>query len=331
MSTNELMNSMVNPQPINVEEITGIKNRRILQPHENSLSAAVEAVNNCLKNSSYQPEDIDIVISGSISRTRVAGSQQHFDPALSLFIKKEVGLKNAIHFDVSNACSGMMTGVHFLSKMIQAGVVKNGIVVSGEQISTISETAAREIENPQDPQFGSLTVGDSGAAVILDGKGDADNKIDYIELTTCAEYSELCIGKPSQKTPGYALYTHNSEMHKKSRLMMWPMFQKELLHKQGRTFQGEDYDYIIQHQVGAKFVDRINALGEKAFEASMPQNINCLEEMGNTATTSHFIALHSHIQNNNLKPRTKFLLVPAASGLVTGCLSATISHLGAAA
>ena len=74
-----------------------------------------------------------------------------FDPSLSLMIKKELGITNAINFDVSNACAGMMSGVHILTELIKASVVKRGLVVSGEQISSIAMTAANEIEAPWDP------------------------------------------------------------------------------------------------------------------------------------------------------------------------------------
>ncbi|MDX1693200.1 MAG: 3-oxoacyl-[acyl-carrier-protein] synthase III C-terminal domain-containing protein [Ketobacteraceae bacterium] len=327
LSTQELMASMTNPQPIDVEAITGIKERRILDTHENSLLAAVEAAKDCLSRSSYTAEDIDVVISCSISRSKDSHQRNYFDPALSLFVKKELGLVNAFHFDVSNACSGMMTGVHLLTEMIKAGVAKNGIVVSGEQISSIAMTAALEIEQPWDPQFGSLTVGDSGAAVLIDSKGNEDDCIHYMELTSCVEYSELCIGKPSDKTPAYALYTNNDQMHKKERLSLWPHFHQKLLEKQGTTFAEEGFDYIVQHQVGLKFVEKVNMVGSAHFETDMPPAINSVENFANTATTSHFIALYTHLKENKLAPKTKILFVPAASGMVTGCLSATFTNL----
>jgi 3-oxoacyl-[acyl-carrier-protein] synthase-3 len=56
----------------------------------------------------------------------------------------------------------------------------------------------------------------------------------------------------------------------------------------------------------------------------MPESLAVVSEYGNTSSTSHFLVLHEHLKN---RPGGKFLLVPAASGVVTGCLSATISSL----
>ncbi|MES2662890.1 MAG: 3-oxoacyl-ACP synthase [Pseudomonadota bacterium] len=332
VSTDELMSQLVCPQPIDLIEITGIRERRMLQSKESSFTAARDAALDCLKHSKYQPKDIEVIISCSISRTLKLNPdseniQFFFDPPLSHFIKNEVGMHSAINFDVSNACAGMMTGVHLLKHMIEAGVVKNGMVVSGEQISDIAITATKEIQHPWDSQFGSLTIGDSGVAVIVDDEGIETDKIDYLELVTCAEYADLCIGKPSEKTPSYALYTNNAQMHKKERLLMWPAFQNAFFEKTGKTFKAEKFDYIIHHQVGLKFVDMVNKLAESFFGTSMPPAINCLEELGNTASTSHFITLYKFLQKNKPASPIKILMVPAASGLITGMLSTTISNL----
>jgi 3-oxoacyl-[acyl-carrier-protein] synthase-3 len=59
----------------------------------------------------------------------------------------------------------------------------------------------------------------------------------------------------------------------------------------------------------------------------MPESLQVVEQLGNTATTSHFVVLYRHLQEKRLKKGAKFLLVPAASGVVTGCVSTTISSL----
>jgi 3-oxoacyl-[acyl-carrier-protein] synthase-3 len=163
---------------------------------------------------------------------------------------------------------------------------------------------------------------------VVDASGSDEDKIHYIELMTAAEYSHLCIGKPSDKSPSPALYTNNPEMHKKDRVQMWPLFQKEFLAKRGTSFQAEGYDYIIQHQVGARAISNFTRVGGAIFEAQMPESLSVVEELGNTATTSHFVVLYKHLKEKKVKKGAKVLMVPAASGLVTGCLATTITALG---
>lgn len=326
-TTHALVDTMTNKPGFDLEEITGIKTRRVCDEGQDSLHAATCAARAAIERSQYSADEIDLVVACAISRDVGPGRRQFFDPSLSLLVKRELGLQNALQFDVSNACAGMMTGLHLADAMIKAGTIRRGLVVSGEHITNIARTAAIEIDQPWDPQFGSLTVGDSGAAVIVDGNGTDDDHIDYVELTTAAEYSELCIGMPSDRTPNYALYTNNAEMHKKDRVELWPRYQARFLERLGRRFENEGFDFIIHHQVGAKAIRNFSRYGGEILGCEMPAQIQCVEELGNTATTSHWVALHEHLRRTPLGARTKILMVPAASGMVTGCVSLTLSSL----
>jgi 3-oxoacyl-[acyl-carrier-protein] synthase-3 len=287
---------------------------------------AVLAARDCLDRSRYAPDEIDVVISCSISRT-TDGRRLQFEPSFAHRIAKEIGADHAVHFDVSNACAGMMTGVHLLDRMIRAGTVRNGLVVSGEHITPIAFTAAREMEDSRDPQFASMSVGDSAVALVMDHATDDRDVIHEVELMTCSEYSHLCLGMPSDDTGDLAMYTNNKEMHAKDRLSLWPAFYGDRLTEQGRCFADEGYDFIIHHQVGSRFVDHMNAVGESCFATPMPKSLSIVDRLANTATTSHFLVLHQALAERHIPKGSKVLMVPAASGVVTGFLSATVSSL----
>lgn len=91
----------------------------------------------------------------------------------------------------------------------------------------------------------------------------------------------------------------------------------------------EQFDYIIHHQVSARAIENFSKYAEPIFNAKMPESLSCVETLANTATTSHFVVLHEYLKQNRLKKGSKILFVPAASGLVTGFVSATISSLEA--
>jgi 3-oxoacyl-[acyl-carrier-protein] synthase-3 len=107
----------------------------------------------------------------------------------------------------------MMTGAYLLNAMIRTGMVKNGMVVSGEAITPIAETALHEIQDYFDEQFASLTVGDAGAAFIMDAAADDTEGIDYVELMTIADYAHLCIGRPSEISGRPCMVAKPKEMH----------------------------------------------------------------------------------------------------------------------
>ncbi|WP_314245088.1 3-oxoacyl-ACP synthase III family protein [Streptomyces kutzneri] len=316
---------------VDIEKVTGITERRVYDPEpaagEDSFGMALSAARDALESSRYRAADLDIVISASITRFK-DGSRFTFEPSFAAMLAGELGARSAIHFDVSNACAGMMTGVWLLDRMIRSGAVRRGLVVSGEQATRVAQTAARELADSYDPQFASLSVGDSAAAAVLDVSADAADRIHYIELMTCSEYSHLCMGMPSDRNPGISLYTDNKKMHNRDRLKLWPRFHGDFLAKQGRTFAGEEFDYVIQHQVGTRFIDYVNQTAEAEFAAPMPDSLSVVERYGNTATTSHFLTLCEHLRAGTARPGAKYLLVPAASGVVTGALSATLTNVG---
>lgn len=321
--------SMTNQPTFDLQAITGIKETRVAAPEEDSLHLALQAAKDCLKRSSYKAEDLDIVISCSISRY-IDGAVNNciFEPPLSLLIKNEIGAPRAMHFDVSNACAGLFTGVLILDRMIKSGAIKRGLVVSGEHITHISRTAVKEIKDSMDPQFGSMTVGDSGAAIIMDQATSDAEGIDYLELMTCSDYSRLCIGMPSEENPGPALYTINAEMHKKDRVQLWPNYQMDYYKNRDTDIAQEKFDYIIHHQVGLRAVSNFNRYGSEFFQFDLPPPLNILEETGNTSTTAHFLVLYKALQDGKVKKGQKILMVPAASGVVTGFLSLKIANLG---
>lgn len=332
MTTPELLGRMEKAPEFDLFKITGMAERRVADDTadvpEDCLSMAVSAARECLDRSRHAPDEIDVVISCSISRT-TDGRRHQFEPSLAHRIAQELGAVGAVAFDVSNACAGMMTGVYLLDRMIRSGEARTGLVVSGEHITPIAFTAAREMEDSRDPQFASLSVGDSAVAVVVDRSTDDADVIHDIEMMTCSEYSHLCLGMPSDKTGDLAMYTNNKEMHAEDRLALWPTFHRDTLAADGRRFADEGYDFVVQHQVGSRFIDFMNCVGEQVFEASMPASLSVVEKYANTATTSHYLVLHQALAERRIPKGSKILLVPAASGVVTGFLSATVSSLEA--
>lgn len=325
VSTAELLAQLAVDSPIDLERVSGVRYRRRCAPGEDSFSMATAAARGALDNSRYDAADLDVIISCSI--TRIRDGEFTVEPSFALMLRNELGAAGAIHFDVSNACAGMLSGVLVLDRMIRAGIVKRGLVVSGEYITPIADTAVREMSEKYDPQFASLTVGDGAAAVVLDGDGTPDEGIDYIELNTSAAFAQLCLGMPSDRSSGIALYTDNRAMHNEQRYLLWTTRQQDFLRSRNSSFADERYDYVIHHQFSAPAVELIDKIAEREFDAAVPPGPTVLERYGNTASTSHFVVLHDALKQQRITSGAKVLMVPAASGVVAGFLSVTLGDL----
>ncbi len=222
LTTKELMSRTKHNTHIQLERLVGIHERHVVGPGENSYTLAVGAARDCLAHSQHEAPDIDMVISSSITRSK-SGSAQTFEPPLSLYIKQAIGATHAVNFDISNACAGMLTGVFLLQDLVTRGEIKRGMVVSGEYISHLSWNAAKQVRSVLSKQLASLTVGDAGAAVIVERAPDGAPGIDVIGFTTLAEHSRLCLAFPSTVGPGAQMYTQARKIHNVSIEGMAPL------------------------------------------------------------------------------------------------------------
>ena len=195
VSTADLLAGCVNDIGIPLEKLTGIKHRRVAADGEFSIDLARQAVADCLARSSYRPAEIDLLISCSISRYDGPEHKFVFEPSTAARLRDQCGLDNALAFDITNACAGMFTGIAIADAFLQTGLVGRAMVVSGEYITHISETAQREIEGPMDPRLACLTVGDAGAAVILERGPNNRAGFHDIDIATLSRYAPMCIAK----------------------------------------------------------------------------------------------------------------------------------------
>lgn len=306
--------------------VTGINNMRYCSPCEGSVNLAVKAAKDCLRNSRYNAGDLDIVISTSITHFK-DGSYGYAEPATSLFIKEELGADRAINYDLSNACAGMISGAYVLESLIKAGIVRNGMVVSGEYISCVAETAANEVKNIDDPQFASLTVGDSGAAFVMDMSPEAEEGIDFINFVTLSEYAELCVGRVNAKSPGAAMYSNIPELSKAGSGCNFFKYIENTVKENGRRLDDRDYDFIIFHQVTVWNIVNHIKFAKNHLNIKLPEALICANEYGNTATTTHFLALYDAIKIKKVTKHSKLLFIANASGLTLGVLSMSIGEL----
>lgn len=323
VTTAELMASTRHHTGIDLERLTGIREHRECGPDESSLTLATAAARDCLKRSRYTGADLDMVINASITRYS-SGSTHRFEPPLSLAIKEAIGATKAISFDVSNACAGMLTGVFLLDDLIRRGTIRRGMVVSGEHITGLGTNAARHIHSILSPQLASLTLGDAGAAVIVDRVDPATPGIALAGFTTLAEHSRLCLGLPSWGAPGAQMFTRARSIHDVA-MQDGPPLVEEMLAQYGVSLA--DIDWLIPHQTSVRAIKA----GERVLADQLgthPKHVVVtVDEYGNTASTTLFLALHRYLEERRFTRGDKVLLLSVASGLEVGVVMLVLDDL----
>jgi len=323
LTTKDLMASCRHKISVDMEELTGIHERRVCSEGEDSLTLAKDAALDCLKHSSHKPEDLGLIINCSISKFD-KGLSHRYEPPLSLSIKDAIGAPSAMNFDIQNACAGMLTGVSILDLYIRLGIVTCGMVVSGEYISSLNTNAARNIRTIASKQMASLTVGDAGAAVILERAPNDAEGISVSEFTTLSKHSDLCFGRPCKDAPGATMETEARKIHRVAIADSPPILEKALKHS-GLTF--DKIDYVIPHQTSERSIKSgARHMGERF--GVKPKNVVInLHDFGNTASTTHFVALYKYLNEGRFKKGENIMLICFASGLVVGVVIFTMDEL----
>lgn len=144
---------------------TGIKQRHIEKdPKKATSDMCVEAVNLLCKKSGIKPEEIDLLICGTVTPDMVF-------PATSNIICAKIGAVNAWGYDLSAACSGFIYGLVTGAQFIETGKYKKVVVVGADMMSRILDYEDRTT---------CVIFGDGAGAVLLEPTSEDVGIKDFI-------------------------------------------------------------------------------------------------------------------------------------------------------
>lgn len=308
---------------IDLERLTGIHQFHVAE-NEYAVDLAIQAARRALSMSKYGPEQLGAIICTSISKHH-AEDLFTFEPATALLVRKAIGAKNTLVFDVVNACAGMINGIYLLQSLIRAGQIRCGMVVSGEHNLPLSRTAARELRHSLDGQLAALTLGDCGAAVVVDGSEEPAHGFHWVDLVTGAKHNHYCYSMPSRQGPGGIVVTKARGLQVKGN-QHFPYYTKQALDASGWSV--DDVHHLIPHQVAPRAIRTGTRALQKFIGAELSSRVlNCADRYGNTTTTSHFLALHEFILRGKINSGHNVLLISGASGIAISHATFTFDDL----
>ncbi len=267
-----------------LEALTGIVERRWWEAGYSLADGATAAARKALAATGVTADDIDAVIYAGVCR-------EHFEPATACRVAAALGVSsNAVVYDVSNACLGMLNGMVDLANRIELGQCRAGLVVSCETAREINEaTIERLCVTPSMDLFKSslatLTGGSGAAALLLtDGTLAAERRRRLLGGATQAapQFFNLCRWgieellpnalRQFASTDSVAVLKHGVALG----LRTWNSFLRRL------GWMREQIDKVICHQVGASHRDAILA----TLGISQEKEFSTFEYLGNMGTVS---------------------------------------------
>jgi len=327
VTTAEILKGCRNSVRLPLERLTGIRERRLAGDKLFSLDLARDATSDCLENSPIDAGDYDLIVSTNISRRDRPG-EFTYEPGAAITLKKQLGFDNALAIDLTNACAGMWTGVYLVDALIRTGEIRHGMVVSGEYISYLIETAQLEITDFMDPQIASLTLGDAGMAVSLGVSPSPDVGLHDLDLYTLSKYSPYCVAKPTdQAHGGAAMYTDAIKVTE-SVVPHAARHAKLVVDRNGWPL--DRIDHIVPHQTSQLTMQEAKKEFQRLYHYDFGDCfINNLAERGNTSSNSHFLAIFDAIHSQRVKTGEHLAFCISGSGQTTGTALYTMDDLPA--
>ena len=275
-----------------VEHMTGIQERRWWEPGYPLSSGAVAAGRKALEASHVRPEDLEVLIYGSVCR-------ENFEPATACRVAAGLGVGGrAAVYDISNACLGAANGIVDIANRIELGQIRAGMVTVCESAREINEIMiGRMLESSAMEGFilnlATLTGGSGAAAVVVtDGSfgPDKPHKLLGGVARTAPEFHDLCIwGMESHASRGAGagnLYDFTPFMRTDSMAVLnngvelgvntWKDFLEEM------EWTGDDVDKIVAHQVGSSHRETVM----KAIGQPIEKDFATFPFLGNIGTVS---------------------------------------------
>ncbi|MBA4137809.1 MAG: 3-oxoacyl-ACP synthase III [Opitutus sp.] len=294
-----------------LELMSGIRERRMWPAGTRPSDASAAAGRKVLGLSKIPVGKLQVLMHSAVCRDML-------EPATATFVHHKMGLGGGMQvFDVSNACLGFLNGLVLLGSMIDAGQIRAGIVVSGENGRPLVERTIQHLlganhdRNAIKPFFANLTIGSAAVAAVVCHEDELPAGAPRHRLVAGAaladtSHSDLCQGDSSgdglaMETDSEQLLIAGVEVARRT----WADFKQET------GWNEMTPDRFICHQVGS-------AHRRKLYETlglDLAKDFSSFETLGNTGSAALPSTLVRALEQGAVREGQKVALLGIGSGI----------------
>lgn len=287
-----------------IYEKTGVARRYLAAPEQTAADLCVEAAEQLLQANAVAREDIDAVLF-------CTQSPDYALPTTACIIQDRLRLSRRVAaFDFNLGCSGFVYGLAIAGSMIEAGLLRNVLLLCGETYTKYIDAHDRTCR----PIFS-----DAGTATLIQrSEGGA---LGPFELGTDGKgYGHLIVPNSGARLSGSVVGQRGRLTMDGPSVFMFtisaiPEMAKRLIATAGLTL--DDIDLFFFHQASKLVLDEI------ADRLQLPpaKVVRDLETIGNTVSATIPIALKRAVNVGTLKPGQLVMLFGFGVGYSWGgCL-----------
>ncbi|MGD8821849.1 MAG: beta-ketoacyl-ACP synthase III [Anaerolineales bacterium] len=299
--TNADLERMVDTSDEWIVSRTGIRERRVVSPGENTSDMAVAAATDALEMAEVNARDLGLIIVAT-------SSPDYLTPPVSSQIQHALGAKDVGAFTLVTGCTGFVYGLATAQQFIESGACDNVLVIGAELLSRFVDWEDRAT---------CVLFGDGAGAVVLQVSDEPSGVLSFVLGSdgSGAEHLILPSGgaalPPSHETLDQGLNYLRMDGNQVFRFATRILGKAVTQAIQQAGLNKDDIDLFIPHQANMRIIDsaarHIGLPEEKVF-------IN-LDRYGNTSAASVPIALCEAMEQGRAKVGDTLALVAFGAGL----------------
>ena len=311
--TNDDLSKIMDTTDQGIQERTGIKERRWIDPKsgETTSTMGAKASEIAIKRSGLNKEDIDFIIFATLS-------PDMYFPGGGVRVQDMLGMPTIGALDVRNQCSGFIYSLSVADQFIKTGMYKNILVIG-------SENHSGGLEKSNRGRGVTVIFGDGAGAAVVSRTKEIDKGILSSHLHSDGKHArELMLDGPNtgrwvpeileENDPNdesYYPYMNGQFVFKNAVVRFSEVINEGL---KVNKLEKDDIDILIPHQANL----RISQFIQRKFQLPDEKVYNNIMNYGNTTAASIIIALTEAWEKGKIKDNDLVVLAAFGAGFTWG-------------
>jgi 3-oxoacyl-[acyl-carrier-protein] synthase-3 len=278
---------------------TGIRQRHIAAPGEQTSDLALVAAQRALAAAKLAPEAVDMIIVATTTPDMVF-------PSTACILQHKLGASNGPAFDVQAVCSGFVYALAIADRMVASGGARNALVVGAEIYSRILDWDDRGTCVLFGDGAGAVVLVPSERPGILSAHLHADGSYRDILSVPGTVANGAVSGRPLLKMDGHTVF--------KFAVKVLAETAQEALAATGMA--PGSVDWVIPHQANIRIMEATM----KKLGLPLERMVSTVGEHANTSAASIPLALDVAVRDGRIQPGQHVLLLGVGGGFTWGSI-----------
>jgi 3-oxoacyl-[acyl-carrier-protein] synthase-3 len=280
-----------------VQARTGIRQRHIAAPEEQTSDLALAASRQALAAAGLAPAALDLIVVATTTPDMIF-------PSTACILQAKLGVHGGPALDVQAVCSGFVYALALADSMVSSGAARNALVVGAEIYSRILDWSDRGTCVLFGDGAGAVVLVPSDAPGILSSHLHADGRYRDILCVPGGVANGAVHGTPVLQMDGGAVF--------KFAVRVLAEVAQEAL--SANNLQASAVDWLIPHQANIRIMDATM----KKLGLPPERMVSTVAQHANTSAASIPLALDIAVRDGRIQPGNHVMLAGVGGGFTWG-------------